>query len=472
MMLGGTSGGGSGGGKGKAGGANHLASATTTHANANITARMAASAASYRPLPPPPGGWPPGAAAAAAAVAQAAAAAGFPGVVDLPPGVTMSPQFHSGSHGEWIMDYNHLDSSSSEHDHNHNHNTNNDKKKPFRKSSSSSTTTTTPSAPLTSSPRSKQASKASFASTSHSASPSQGSSRNMAKGGTIKTKPTPNNNENEEEDDDEEEDILGDEGVVGNEEEERARKAAKKREKKNRRKEKAKKEAQVKAEEAMRKKREKAVMSWRSRVVTAVSQHDALKTELLLSETPFRQQDNSHSNSNNNNNSNEDADDEMSSSIRTHMTWLLPNCVTKSRITLHTLNNKDGHKKDSVTNAAAGARYKLVSHVMKMAFDVMMVPNRNTGRSAMHTSAFYGDVTFFQLILDHTIMLTNQEESSSSVSTSTIPQHVLEMTCEDVGWAPLHYATAIGSMELVELLLQGGANIHVLTDSILTCRDR
>ena len=82
-------------------------------------------------------------------------------------------------------------------------------------------------------------------------------------------------------------------------------------------------EAQAKAEEAMRKKREKAVMSWRSRVVTAVSQNDALKTELLLNETPFRQQDSSS------NNSNADADDEVISSIQTHMTWLLPNCVTK-----------------------------------------------------------------------------------------------------------------------------------------------
>jgi ankyrin repeat protein len=108
---------------------------------------------------------------------------------------------------------------------------------------------------------------------------------------------------------------------------------------------------------------------------------------------------------------------------------------------------------------------------MKMAFDVMIVPNRNTGRSAMHTSAFYGDVTFFQLILDHAQHNKDPDHNKES-SSIIIPQHVLEMTCEDVGWAPLHYDTAIGSMELVELLLQGGANIHVLTDSILTCRDR
>jgi hypothetical protein len=70
--------------------------------------------------------------------------------------------------------------------------------------------------------------------------------------------------------------------------EERARKADKKREKRQRKKAKQKEEAAQKAAEAAQKKREKAVLSWRSRVVSACQSNEVSKLDALLQESPLR----------------------------------------------------------------------------------------------------------------------------------------------------------------------------------------
>ena len=72
------------------------------------------------------------------------------------------------------------------------------------------------------------------------------------------------------------------------ESDDRERKAAKKREKKQRRKIKQKEEAAQKAAEAAQKKREKAVVSWRSRVVSACQSNEIAKLDGLLQESPLR----------------------------------------------------------------------------------------------------------------------------------------------------------------------------------------
>lgn len=252
-------------------------------------------------------------------------------------------------------------------------------------------------------------------------------------------------------------------------EEEVARKAAKKREKKQRKKEKAKKEAALKGAQAAQKKREKLILSWRSRVVSACQANEVSKLESLLSESPLRQppatkssQHYTHTNTNtahstttNRQDCGSDDDDtshaqeEAAQNLKSHLEFLLPNCIAKTRQQV-----ESGQK----------ARQKLADFILDNAMPAVFFSTGRSGRTALHTACFTGDTLFLKFLLDRL--------SKSSGQIATLPESYLNMTCEDSGWSPLHYAVASGTNDTIEVLLEYGCDVHQRTDAGKTCRVR
>jgi ankyrin repeat protein len=225
------------------------------------------------------------------------------------------------------------------------------------------------------------------------------------------------------------------------------RKTMKKREKKQRRKAKLKEEAAQKVAEAAQKKGEKAIVSWRSRVVSACQSNEITKLDGLLLESPLR---NLMEEEDNNNNDNETNGNYLSMScIIPHLEFLLPNSVAKNR----------AHVERGIE-----ARLRLAEYVLHSELSLAFQPLR-TGRTALHTACFHGDVRFLQLLFDKI------ESYEPNEGETPIPSSFLNLTCDESGWSPLHYASISGSSETMELLLAKGSDLSTRTDVTHTWRE-
>ncbi|KAG7352870.1 ankyrin repeat domain protein [Nitzschia inconspicua] len=218
-------------------------------------------------------------------------------------------------------------------------------------------------------------------------------------------------------------------------EETKERKAAKKRQKKQRKKEKSKEEAAQKAAEIELKKREKNILSWRSRVVSATQSNDTTKLDALLKESPLRKI-----------NQRESSMHLSNAGVTTHFEFLLPNTVPKNRIS---------------TDRGAEARLRLAQFVLNYDVRLAFEPLR-TGRTAFHTACFYGDSQFVDLVLN--TMQAHETENGKVL----IPDEYFNAPCVESGWTPLHYAATSCSMDVMETLLKRGCGFDVLTDATHT----
>lgn len=216
--------------------------------------------------------------------------------------------------------------------------------------------------------------------------------------------------------------------------EDRARKASKKREKRQRKKERQKEEAAQKAAEAAQKKREKAILSWRSRVVSACQANEVTKLDTLLQESPLRKTP--------------DEETISRSFILPHLEFLLPNSIAKN------ISQLDRGKE---------ARKRLVEYLLSSDVPLVFKPLRS-GRTALHSACFHGDIQFLRLALDRVGTYEDTE--------SQIPKSCMNLRCSDSGWSPLHYAAVSGSKEVLETLLAAGCDTSTITDDTHTWRER
>ena len=221
--------------------------------------------------------------------------------------------------------------------------------------------------------------------------------------------------------------------------EELSKKAAKKKEKKQRKKLKAKEEAAQKAAEAAQKKREKAILSWRSRVVSACQSNEVTKLEALLQESPLRKQQH-HGQT--------DQAKSIALEVATHLEFLLPNSIAKNRASLE---------------RGCEARERLADYILSFDVPIAFTPMRN-GRTPLHAACFVGDVPFVKLVLEKVVTYDDKD--------AQLPESYLDVTCEESGWSPLHYAAVSGSQTMLETLLAGGCNVATVTDDTHTWRIR
>jgi ankyrin repeat protein len=189
-------------------------------------------------------------------------------------------------------------------------------------------------------------------------------------------------------------------------------------------------------------------------VVSACQSNEVSKLDALLQESPLRKLPGDNDN-NSNNNSEDDNDDEncnMTSKNRSlttpHLEFLLPNSIAKNR---------------SQLERGKEARQRLANYVLTTDVPIAFSPLR-TGRTALHTACFHGDLPFMQLVLEK---LATYEDTDS-----LLPESHLNITCDDSGWAPIHYAALSGSTEMLEVLLAGGCDVSVITDDTHTWRER
>jgi ankyrin repeat protein len=198
-------------------------------------------------------------------------------------------------------------------------------------------------------------------------------------------------------------------------------------------------------------------------VVSACQSNEVSKLDALLQESPLRKLDNPGcDNDNHNNNNNEDdnhdhdhdenCNNNMTSNNRSlttpHLEFLLPNSIAKNR---------------SQLERGKEARQRLANYVLTTDVPIAFSPLR-TGRTALHTACFHGDLPFMQLVLEK---LATYEDTDS-----LLPESYLNITCDDSGWAPIHYAALSGSTEMLEVLLAGGCDVNVITDDTHTWRER
>jgi hypothetical protein len=229
--------------------------------------------------------------------------------------------------------------------------------------------------------------------------------------------------------------------------EERARKAAKRREKKNRKKEKARKDAVAKAVEAASKKREKAILSWRSRVVSACQSNEVDKLKILLDESPFTLA---------NYPATVDEDEIPPPAIdmmtmTPHLEFLLPHTVAKNRTLAERMNE---------------ARTVLAHFVMKTNFSSIFTTHLRTGRTVLHTACLYGELNFVEHAL-HFAQNWMQERELS-----TLPTFFLSTTCQESGFAAIHYAVLSGSKAVLEAILKAGADAKLKSTDTHTWKSR
>lgn len=237
-------------------------------------------------------------------------------------------------------------------------------------------------------------------------------------------------------------------------EEKRAKKAAKKRDKKARKKERAKKEAEAKAALAALKRREKTISSWRSRVVQACMGGDALKMDLLIAESPYRNYvfDPSFFPVDDEDGSNPSDDQPQTEEeyFARQLEWFLPNCLQKY--------SNDWGEIPFPSNAA---REKLSKYILSVSSNLFHQPCLNQARSAIHEAAYNNDPNFIRWIIES----KTETKKQKTKSTEKLPvMDYLETLCFDGGWTPLHYAVAAGSESVVELLLENGCDVHARTD--------
>ena len=263
--------------------------------------------------------------------------------------------------------------------------------------------------------------------------------------------------------------------------EEREKKAAKKRDKKSRQKERAKKEAEEKATAAAIKKREKGITSWRSRVVGACSgTGDAKKMDILVGESPYKNyvyDPNIDVQLVQGNRSLKQCQEEY---LLIQLGWFLPNCLQKYQ----------SSSSSTATTATAQpfsnnqAREKLLKYIISQSLDVILHQSPNDGhdhhllvnlinhhKNAIHLAAYNNDVNFIEWVINSQKSSSEQGKRLSSDGDSLFMEH-LEGLCSDGGWSPLHYATAGGATNVVELLLAEGVNVTTRTNRSLTCFNR
>ena len=227
--------------------------------------------------------------------------------------------------------------------------------------------------------------------------------------------------------------------LARDEDDEKAKRAAKKREKKQRKKEKERREAAIKAADASIKKREKSIISWQSRMVTAFTGGEVKKVDALISENPFKEGKRLQLDPD----ILEYLDEKVpshSDEVNESMEWLLNSCVVKNTIA--------GKGK-----AWLEARTKLCKFIADMAYPVIFEQKGET-KSALHRACLTGDFTFVKMVIGH--------ENS--------PKDCLDRPCEELGWNTLHYASVGGQSDVVELLLQSGCGVGSSTNPTLTCR--
>jgi Ankyrin repeats (3 copies) len=227
------------------------------------------------------------------------------------------------------------------------------------------------------------------------------------------------------------EQVSIDDQTQNDDDDSKERKVAKKREKKNRRKAKHKEEAAQKAAEMEQKKREKATLSWRSRVISATQSNDTIKLEALLKESPLRKLDERESSMHLSN-----------AGVTAHFEFLLPNTIPKNRAN---------------TERGAEARLRLARFVLDYDVRLAFEPLR-TGRTAFHTACFYGDLQFVDLVLQ---LVEAYEKEKGKV---LIPNEYFDTPCLESGWTPLHYAAISCSSDIVERLLLRGCDSSATTD--------
>jgi len=243
------------------------------------------------------------------------------------------------------------------------------------------------------------------------------------------------------------------------EEDKRKKKAAKKRDKKARQKERAKKEAEIKAALAAMKKREKAIASWRSRVVAACANADGRKMDVLVGESPYKNYTYDPTSLLDDENEEEEEDQPQSQEeyLVKQMDWFLPNCLQKySQNQSDQLSGSTAPQEQPFANNLA--RERLAKYIMSVSFDVILLQSPSKARNAIHSAAYHNDTDFLRWIVQN---CQNQNEKKL----------YLESLCEDGGWTPLHYATAGGAEDVVELLLEE-CSVLARTDRSLTCFNR
>ncbi|KAL7539828.1 hypothetical protein ACHAXR_009646 [Thalassiosira sp. AJA248-18] len=265
------------------------------------------------------------------------------------------------------------------------------------------------------------------------------------------------------------------------EEEKRKKKAAKKRDKKARQKERAKKESEAKAALAALKKREKAIASWRSRVVQACGSSssssgmggDGRRMDVLVGESPYKNYTYDPTTASATLPEEDEEDDETDRPqsheeyLIKHMDWFLTNCLQKypSQSQYHHRHDNDEGAESALTQqpfANNVARERLAKYILSVSLNVVMLQSPTKSRNAIHSAAYRNDADFIRWII----------QSSDTNSSGGDKMSYLESLCDDAGWSPLHYAIAGGAQNVVELLLKEGCNVQMRTDRSLTCFNR
>ena len=237
--------------------------------------------------------------------------------------------------------------------------------------------------------------------------------------------------------------------------EERARKAAKRREKKNRKKEKARKEAAAKAAEEASKKQEKIIIAWRSRVVVACQSNEVEKLVALLEESPLTLLNNTNGMSAA---VGVDADAAPIMTIATiipHLEFLLPHTVAKNRASAERGND---------------ARTKLAHFLMNTYLPMVFTTPLRTGRTAMHTACLHGELDFVQHAL--TLAKIWEAQQGESNLAAVLPPNYLQLSCQESGFAPIHYAVLSGVKPVLEALLEAGADVKLKSSDTHTWKSR
>jgi len=273
--------------------------------------------------------------------------------------------------------------------------------------------------------------------------------------------------------------------IEAEEEEKRKKKAAKKRDKKARQKERAKKEAEAKAAIAALKKREKAITSWRSRVVAACSNGDARKMDVLVGESPYKNytydpsatlglDDDDEEGSDDNGEGEDDRPKTQEEYLSRQMDWFLPNCLQKynSNPNYHVESQQEQQQLQQPF-ANNLAREKLAKYILSVSFDVVLDQSPFTQhRNAIHSAAYCNDANFIRWIIQSQSNHQSSRQQQQHQHSNSDKMSYLESLCEDGGWTPLHYATAGGAQDVVELLFEEGVNVLTRTERSLTCFNR
>jgi hypothetical protein len=236
-------------------------------------------------------------------------------------------------------------------------------------------------------------------------------------------------------------------------------KALKKKQKKQQKKHMLKEESAAKAADAAAKKRERSLLSWTSRVVSACHANECGKLQALLQEHPVEKL--------------------PPDSVEQHLEFLLPNALPSSKsVQLDQSQHRRGPQ----------GRRLLATYILqtRVGLALSIRPLRN-GRTALHTACFYGDVDFLQQVLqrltlqeqdkrqdwnnnnDEQLLFSQMENNSMNMDSYAT---YLNQTCQDSGWAPLHYAVVSGCPEILETLLAAGAQVSTKTDETRTWRTR